>query len=163
MSATTSSSTSTSTAATPTCTGNAWILPVQDIACAVRSTSGNYSSIMDKCCGVAEVENYNDDCGLYCLAQEQSGQDLLDCIQSNGASYNDVFCGGNLTQTATAAVPSSTSGSDDDDNDSDATATGDAAEPTNSDNAAPAQQVVNKAGLGILGMLFCSALLGVVA
>ncbi|KAL4735436.1 hypothetical protein BDV11DRAFT_208505 [Aspergillus similis] len=162
MSSTTSTSTSTSTAATATCTGNAWVLPVQDVACAVRSTSGNYSSIMDKCCGVAEVKDYNDDCGLYCLAQEQSGQDLLDCIQSNGASDSDVFCGGNLTQTATAAVPSSTSGSDDDDS-GNATSTGDAAEPTNSDNVAPAQQVVSKAGLGILGMLFCSALLGVVA
>ncbi|KAL4902718.1 hypothetical protein BDW74DRAFT_157436 [Aspergillus multicolor] len=153
------STTTTSTAAAATCTGNAWVLPVQDIACAVRSTSGNYSSIMDKCCGVADVESYNDDCGLYCLAQEQSGDDLRKCLGDNGAKDGDYFCGGgNLTQTATAAVPSSTSGSDDDD---DASATGDAAEPTDTGNAAPA--IVSKAGLGVLGMLFCSALLGVVA
>ncbi|RDW67237.1 uncharacterized protein DSM5745_09103 [Aspergillus mulundensis] len=154
-------STTTSTSAAATCTGNAWVLPVQDIACAVRSTSGNYSSIMDKCCGVADVESYNDDCGLYCLAQEQSGDDLLKCIQDNGAGDSDVFCGGgNLTQTATAAVPSSTGGSDD----GNATSTGDAAEPSDTGNAAPALVAapVSKAGLGVLGMLFASVVLGVV-
>ncbi|KAL4918715.1 hypothetical protein BDW62DRAFT_180885 [Aspergillus aurantiobrunneus] len=146
------------TSAAPSCTGNAWVLPVQDIACAVTTNSGNYSDIMDQCCGVADVESYNDDCGLYCLAQGQDGQTLLDCIQDQGVANNEVFCGGNLTQTASAPAPTSTGDSDDDS----ATPTDDADAPEDTGNAAVSAPVVNKAGLGVLAMVFCSALMGVV-
>lgn len=156
MSATTSSS------AAATCTGNAWVLPVQDIACGLISTSDKYSDIMDKCCKDANVESYNDDCGLYCLAQGQSGRDLLDCISDEGAKDGDFFCGGgNLTQTASAALPSKTASSNDDDNDNDSDSDSDSSD--DKDNAAVRAPAVNKAGLGVLAMLFCTALLGYAA
>ncbi|KAL3492036.1 hypothetical protein BJX62DRAFT_114487 [Aspergillus germanicus] len=151
-----------------TCTGvSAWILPVQDAACGLPNT-GNGSSIMDKCCGVADVSKYNDDCGLYCLAQGQNVGDLLSCIEDAGATPGQFFCSGNQTATATAAVPSSTGGNDDDnDDDNDdpsSTSDSDEAEPTETDNAGVRLgQPVSKTGLGVLAMLFCSALLGVAA
>lgn len=155
MSATTSSS------AAATCTGNAWVLPVQDIACGLISTSDKYSDIMDKCCKDAKVESYNDDCGLYCLAQGQSGRDLLDCISDEGAKDGDFFCGGNLTHTASAALPSKTASSNDDDSDNDSDSDSDSSD--DKDNAAVRAPAVNKAGLGVLAMLFCTALLGYAA
>ncbi|KAF7174576.1 hypothetical protein CNMCM6106_009204 [Aspergillus hiratsukae] len=86
-----STSTSTGASAAATCTGNRWILPVQDIACALPA-SGNYTSIMDQCCPPAAVTTYNDGCDLYCLAQGHSMGELLDCIKANGGT-RDVFCG----------------------------------------------------------------------
>ncbi|OJJ06759.1 hypothetical protein ASPVEDRAFT_46107 [Aspergillus versicolor CBS 583.65] len=158
------STTTSSSAAAATCTGNAWVLPVQDIACGLISTSDKYSDIMDKCCGDADVESYNDDCGLYCLAQGQSGNDLLDCIREEGAKDGDFFCGGgNLTHTASAALPSSTANKDNDsDNDSDNDADSEDSSD-GEDNAAVRAPAVNKAGLGVLAMLFCTALLGYAA
>ncbi|OJJ55676.1 hypothetical protein ASPSYDRAFT_60578 [Aspergillus sydowii CBS 593.65] len=159
MSATTSSS------AAATCTGNAWILPVQDIACGLITTSDKYSDIMDKCCKDAKVESYNDGCGLYCLAQGQSGRDLLDCISDEDAKDGDFFCGGgNLTHTASAALPSQTASNDDDnDADSDADSDNSSGDSDDKDNAAVRAPAVNKAGLGVLAMLFCTALLGYAA
>ncbi|KAL4942089.1 hypothetical protein BDV06DRAFT_193097 [Aspergillus oleicola] len=157
------SSTSTSTAAASTCTGNSWVLPVQDVACALNRVSDNYTSIMDECCKDADVEQYNDGCGLYCLAQGQTGQELLDCIADNGATNGEFFCGGNLTQTASAPAPTSTSDDDDEDSD-DASSTDSADSPDTTDNAAVhLGQPVNKAGLGVLAMLVVSAVMGVVA
>ncbi|KAL4965295.1 uncharacterized protein BDV14DRAFT_199992 [Aspergillus stella-maris] len=155
------SSTSTSTAAAATCTGNAWVLPVQDVACAVTSVSDNYTTIMNECCKDATVENYNDDCGLYCLAQGQTGQELLDCISDQGATDGDFFCGGRLNETSSEPTPTS----DDDDEDSDdASSTHDADAADTTDNAAVhLGQPVNKAGLGVLAMLVVSAVMGVVA
>ncbi|KAL2801928.1 hypothetical protein BJX63DRAFT_140004 [Aspergillus granulosus] len=158
------SSTTTSSAAAATCTGgvSSWILPVQDAACGLPST-GNYSTIMDKCCGIADVESFNDDCGLYCLAQGQSVGDLLSCIEDSGATPGEFFCSANLTATATAAAPSQTGDNDDDDDDDDSTSTSDsdAAEPSNA--GMRLGQPVSKTGLGVIAMLFCSALLGVAA
>ncbi|KAL4787616.1 hypothetical protein BJX76DRAFT_301923 [Aspergillus varians] len=156
------SATNTSSAPAATCTGNSWVLPVQDVACGLIKSTNNYSEIMKDCCGDAEVKSYNDDCGLYCLAQGQDGQSLLDCIQDKGATNGDFFCGGNLTHSATAAAPTKTGSNDDDDSNS-ASATNDADGAANTDNAAVRAPVVNKAGLGVLAMLFCSAVVGVVA
>ncbi|KAJ0422657.1 hypothetical protein BJY00DRAFT_311024 [Aspergillus carlsbadensis] len=161
------SSTTTSSAPAATCSGgvSAWILPVQDAACGLPN-SGNSSDIMDKCCGVADVDTFNDDCGLYCLAQGQNVGDLLSCIEDAGATPGQFFCSGNQSATATAPVPSSTGGSDDDDDDSDPSSTSDSdeAEPSETDNAGVRLgQPVSKTGLGVLAMLFCSALLGVAA
>ncbi|KAL4954290.1 hypothetical protein BDW69DRAFT_142616 [Aspergillus filifer] len=155
------SSTSTSTAAAPTCTGNAWVLPVQDVACALTSTSDNYTSIMDECCKDATVEHYNDGCGLYCLAQGQTGQELLECIADHGATDGDFFCGGRLNETSSEPTPTSTDDDDEDSDDASSTDSADAADTT--DNAAGTLgQPVNKAGLGVLAMLFVSAVMGVV-
>ncbi|GIJ88297.1 hypothetical protein Asppvi_007217 [Aspergillus pseudoviridinutans] len=103
----TSTATSTTSGASATCTGNRWVLPVQDVACALPAT-GNYSSVMDKCCSPAAVTKYNDGCGLYCLAQGHSMGELLKCIEENGGN-KDVFCGGQLNATATASLSSTAS------------------------------------------------------
>ncbi|KAL2849837.1 hypothetical protein BJY01DRAFT_245775 [Aspergillus pseudoustus] len=158
------SATTTSSAAAATCTGgvSSWILPVQDAACGLPS-AGNASAIMDKCCGIADVTSFNDDCGLYCLAQGQNVGDLLHCIEDAGAIPGQFFCTANQTATATAAPPSQTSDNDDDDdNNSTSTSDNDAAEPSESDNAGlRLSQPVSKTGLGVIAMLFCSALFGV--
>lgn len=158
MSATTSGS-----APTSTCGGgvNQWILPVQDAACALPNT-GNYSAVMDKCCEPAKVSKFNDGCGLYCLAQEQSTGDLLECLESNSAAtiHGQVFCFGNMTATATAAVPSST-GKDGKETGT-ATGTGADATATGDENMGVAmKQPLSKGGLGVLAVLGLSALLSV--
>ena len=173
MSTTTAAATTTSAApsASATCAGNMWQLPTEDIACALPKT-GNATDILDKCCKPAKVSEYNDGCGIYCLAQEQSAKDLTDCFRDEGAQDGKFFCsGGNSSLTATAAVPSKTGGSDDDDDDDDdssststGTSTGSSASSTSTDSAAIAlSQPVSKSGLGLLAMMVCSALMGVVA
>ncbi|KAL4889900.1 hypothetical protein BDV59DRAFT_102490 [Aspergillus ambiguus] len=152
------STTTSAASAASTCTGNRWVLPVQDAACGLPNT-GNYSAVMDKCCSPAKVTKYDDDCGLYCLAQEQSTKDLLDCIYDNSASsvHGDVFCSGNMTATATAAVPSST-GSD---STGTATGTGAQASATGENTAVAMKQPLSKGGLGVLAVLGLSAVLSV--
>ncbi|KAK1140982.1 hypothetical protein N8T08_009728 [Aspergillus melleus] len=165
MSTTTSvaTTTSASTSASATCTGSMWELPTKDIACALPK-SGNATEILDKCCKHAKVSDYNDGCGIYCLAQEQSAKDLTNCFRDEGAKDGEFFCsGGNSSLTATAAVPSKT-GDSDSDSSSTGTSTGSSASSTSSDSAAIAlSQPVSKSGLGLLAMLVCSALMGVVA
>lgn len=154
----TTTSTSTSTAATASstaCGAKVYDIPTTDAACAVPS-KGNYSDVMHECCKVASVTSYDNDCGLYCLAQEQSVGNLTSCLTSHGVSYGDAFCNQNTTATATAKVSSSSTTSS-------STKTGSAASSTAKGNAAAAvvmPQTVSKTGLGILAMLFCSTVLG---
>lgn len=159
MSATTSAA-----AAAATCTGSMWVLPTKDIACGLPK-SGNATDILDKCCKPAKVSEYNDGCGIYCLAQEQSAKKLSDCFRDQGAKDGQFFCsGGNSSLTATAAVPSKTGSDSDSDASHTGTSTGSSASSTSSDSAAFAlAQPVSKSGLGLLAMLVCSALMGVVA
>ncbi|OOO06754.1 hypothetical protein OAory_01089570 [Aspergillus oryzae] len=156
------STTTTSVAASATASCNSvtyWQLPVDDAACALPKT-GNYSDVMDKCCSPAKVTDFDNGCGLYCLAQGQSVGDLKDCLRKNGAQDGrEFYCKGNDTATATASAPSSTKTGD-----KTGTATGSGASSTSSDSAAYAiQPAVSKGGLGLLAMVFCSALMGVVA
>ncbi|KAF7171097.1 hypothetical protein CNMCM5623_003553 [Aspergillus felis] len=90
----TSTSTSTTSGASATCTGNRWVLPVQDVACALPAT-GNYSSVMDKCCSPAAVTKYNDGCDLYCLAQGHSMGELLnsECYRDGEFEFHGVEYG----------------------------------------------------------------------
>ncbi|KAL4875438.1 hypothetical protein BJY04DRAFT_223997 [Aspergillus karnatakaensis] len=165
------SATTTSSAPEASCTGgiSSWILPVNDAACGLINSGGNYSQIMDSCCADADVESFNDDCGIYCLAQGQSVGDLLSCIEDKGATPGDFFCSGNLTATATAPAPTQTGDNDnDDDDDDDNDNDSDDASPTSDDDdpeptgaAARLSQPVSKTGLGVLAMLFASALFGV--
>ncbi|GAQ42961.1 hypothetical protein AtubIFM56815_008515 [Aspergillus tubingensis] len=152
----TTTATATTTASTCTSTGNLYVLPVQDAACALPNTN-NASAIMDKCCSPASPTKYDNDCGIYCLAQGQDVKELLSCIQSNGA-VEDPFCSGNLTATATASVTGTkATGS----STKTGTSTGSAASETGSSAAVPMKQVgVSKVGLGMLGMVLCGAVLG---
>ncbi|KAI1630623.1 hypothetical protein F4809DRAFT_636062 [Biscogniauxia mediterranea] len=116
MSTTTAVATSTTAAsasATATGCGNLYDIPAHDASCAM-AYGGNHTDIMAQCCGAADVVSYYDGCGLYCLAVGQTVGDLTDCLYARGAAYQDVFCYGNTTATATASdatLPASASAS----------------------------------------------------
>ncbi|KAI1084885.1 hypothetical protein F5B20DRAFT_576203 [Whalleya microplaca] len=108
--------TSTTTSAVPTsssCT-NLYDTPVHDAVCAMPF-GGNHTDIMSACCKDADVVSYYNNCGLYCLAIDQSVADLTKCLYGKGAAWGDVFCRGNETATATATgkgdIPASASAS----------------------------------------------------
>ncbi|PSR80599.1 hypothetical protein BD289DRAFT_337547, partial [Coniella lustricola] len=97
--------TTTATSATASVTGCGSLLyeiPTQDAACAVPY-GGNHTEIMSACCGPADVVSYENNCGLYCLAENQNVTSLTNCLTSNGAAYGQVFCNepGNATASAT--------------------------------------------------------------
>lgn len=97
--------TSTTSAASPTntaCLGSkVYDIPVQDPAVGILF-GGNHTDIMKTCCKSADVISYYGDCGLYCLAIDQSVQDIINCCYKNGAPYTDVFYRGTVNASATA-------------------------------------------------------------
>lgn len=98
--------------ATPACS-NLYDTPVDDAVCAMSNT-GNYTELMFSCCKGADVVSYYSGCGLYCLATDQTVKDLSDCLYGQGAAWEDVFCRGNESATATgtaAEIPASASAS----------------------------------------------------
>lgn len=99
---TTASSTAAVASASPssTCTVSLYEIPTSDAACAMPYGS-NHTSIMTACCKGAAVVSYYNDCGLYCLAQGQDVAQLTSCLYQGGAAWQDVFCEGNSTATAT--------------------------------------------------------------
>jgi hypothetical protein len=161
------STTTTSILATPPsqCGATLYDIPTSDAACAMPF-GGNHTEVMAKCC--EQVVSYQDDCGLYCLAQGQSVQELTDCLFNEGAAYQNVFCNAptNATATATGNTEPTASGAsivasngasttDDSDPDSD----------NNSDDgdggsAAVSVRGANAVGLMIGALLFSSAFLG---
>ncbi|KAI0882078.1 uncharacterized protein GGS22DRAFT_171481 [Annulohypoxylon maeteangense] len=107
------SATTTSTAARPStssaCGADLFNIPVQDPAVGM-GTGGNHTEIMSACCGKADVISYYKGCGLYCLAEGQSVNDVIECLYSKGAAYQDVFYRNELNATATvtgSALPTS--------------------------------------------------------
>ncbi|PWY66789.1 hypothetical protein BO94DRAFT_561263 [Aspergillus sclerotioniger CBS 115572] len=144
--------TSSPTTTTNCTTANIYILPIQDAACALPNT-GNASSIMSKCCSPASPTTYDNDCGIYCLAQDQSVRDLLNCIQSNGA-VTEPFCSGNMSATATASISSSTSTGS-----KTGTSTGSAASGTHTGGAVREVRV-SKWGVGVLGLVVSGLVFG---
>lgn len=103
--AATATPTGTSSSAAASSTGCGAILydiPTKDAACAMPY-GGNHTDILTKCCNAADVVSYADNCGLYCLAQGQTVDDLTACLFQNGAPWADVFCSdtGNATATVT--------------------------------------------------------------
>ncbi|KAJ6011712.1 hypothetical protein N7522_002067 [Penicillium canescens] len=59
------------------------------------------STTTTSCCGDATTHKYNNDCGIYCLAQGQDVKKLQTCLTSKSGNYN-VFC--NAAQNATATT-----------------------------------------------------------
>ncbi|KAF4957778.1 hypothetical protein FSARC_11187 [Fusarium sarcochroum] len=120
------SSTTLSTAsAVPTACTNVYDTPNQDNVCAMQYKD-NHTQIMQKCCGDAKIVSYYDECGLYCVALDQTIVELQECLFDNGAPWEGVFCSGNkkTTKTADAKVPATAqasviSGDDDDEDDKD--------------------------------------------
>lgn len=98
--------TTTGGAATQTgsCGATLYDIPTRDVACAVPFSVGDsdYTDIMTQCCGAADVVSYRGNCGLYCLAVDQSVTELTECLHDAGAAWGEVFCNGNGTATATA-------------------------------------------------------------
>ncbi|KAJ5985701.1 hypothetical protein N7522_012897 [Penicillium canescens] len=92
---------------------------------------------------------YDNDCGIYCLAQGQDIGTLQSCITSKSGNYHDVFCNTsrqNATATAAATKASSTS-----------SGTTGTSTSTSTHNAAVANQPVSKSGLGLVALMFGSA------
>lgn len=85
---------------------------------------------------------------------------LETCLQSNGG---DVFCNSGLNATATAAVSSSASSTGGASSTGSGTATGSSATSTSSHGAAVHTTKVSTGGVGVIALLFCSALFGALA
>ncbi|KAJ5486895.1 hypothetical protein N7530_001195 [Penicillium desertorum] len=154
MSTTTSSTTSSVSATSTACGASVWQIPTTDAACAAV-VSGNMTDVMDECCKNAKVTKYDNDCGIYCLAQGQDVDKLQSCLTSKSGNYHDVFCNAALNATATATTTGSKSTSSGTSTDSSATST--------STNAAIANQPISKSGVGLMALLFGSALMAVIS
>ncbi|KAJ6187989.1 hypothetical protein N7519_002897 [Penicillium mononematosum] len=154
MSTTTSSTTSSVSATSTACGGSVWQIPTTDAACAAV-VSGNMTDVMDECCKNAKVTKYDNDCGIYCLAQGQDVDKLQSCLTSKSGNYHDVFCNAALNATATATTTGSKSTSSGTSTDSSTTST--------STNAAIANQPISKSGVGLIALLFGSALMAVIS
>lgn len=146
-----------STTNTTSCGSQVWQLPTQDAACAAI-LKGNMTDVMKECCKEATPTKYDNGCGMYCLAQGQDVQMLSDCLMSKSGDYQGVFCNAAQNATATASVTSAHSTSS-----ATGTKTGSSKASSSSNNAAFVSQPVSKTGLGVVAMLFCSALMAVFA
>lgn len=83
-------------------------IPMKDATCGVPNRDDN-RDLMEKCCKSAPVTAYNKDCALYCPAVGQSIQNLTDCLYDEKVDWEDVWCHGDTTATATATdIPSAT-------------------------------------------------------
>ncbi|KAL2882850.1 hypothetical protein SGCOL_001540 [Colletotrichum sp. CLE4] len=176
-----STAVSTGTASAPSatsstvCTASLYDTPEHDRVCAMPY-GGNHTDIMSACCNDADVVSYYANCGLYCLALDQSVKDLQDCLFEQGAGYTDVFCrdNGNVNASATATgnvdppasaqasvVASGGSGSG---GSSSASGSGSSSSSTSSANAAAAgvrvPAGVNTLGLTIGALLLSAATFG---
>ncbi|KUL89361.1 hypothetical protein ZTR_03760 [Talaromyces verruculosus] len=168
---TTLTGTATSTASSPSttstgihsCPQTTWEIPTSDAACAIHPSSlSNATDVLSHCCGVATVVSYDDGCASYCLAQGQNVSVLESCLQSNGG---DPFCNSGLNATATAAVSSGASktGGASSTGTGTGTATGSSASSTSSHGAAVHTTKISTGGVGVIALLFCSALFGALA
>ncbi|CAH0056405.1 unnamed protein product [Clonostachys solani] len=102
MSSTTAVSTSSAAApSTSAVCANIWQTPNEDKNCAMPRTDKNVD-YMKKCCKSAQIVSYYNDCGVYCLAVDQTIEDLIDCLKGEGAGDTDVFCRGVGNDTASA-------------------------------------------------------------
>lgn len=158
---------STSVSAVPTQCPLLYDTPVRDAACAVPYSKENIEHMKD-CCNDAEVVAYYSNCGLYCLAQDQSVKDLTSCLFEKKIPYQNVFCRGNETATATgsrtadlAATASASvvaGGSDDDDNDDDDKKDDDKKDGSDSSDSSKGSgngdgdSAATKPGVGMLGV-----------
>lgn len=138
---------------TTACTGNVYVLPnITDAACGAP-ISGNITDVFNSCCKGNAPVKYDNDCGIYCLAQGQTVNQLTKCLEEKSGTYS-IFCnkGVNATATAVATATKSSTGT--------STGTGTSAASTSS-GAAVANRPVSMTGLGVVAMLFCSALMGI--
>lgn len=141
-----------------TCTSDVYQIPTTDAACASYA-SENMSSAFTQCCKGNGPVQYDNGCGIYCLAQEQTVQDLANCLMSRSNNYGGVFCNDNQPNATATTPPSSTPGIAT----STPTGTGGIATSTSNHNSAVMGASVSKMGMGVLALLFGSTLMGVLA
>lgn len=149
------------------CGATLYDIPVSDAACAV-AFGGNHTSVMSDCCKSADVVSYADDCGLYCLALDQTVEDLLKCMYGQGIGYSDAFCNGTANATATgsgaslasgASVVATASGGDK----ASGTKSAGGSDSTSSENAAPGAPKgtgLTMGGMTVSAVLLASVLVG---
>lgn len=173
MSGTTALSTGLATvtpSATSTACTNLYNPPNQNAVCAMPSTS-TYLDYMSSCCGDAQIVSYDDNCGIYCVALDQTISDLIECLMEEGAEEKpqDVFCSGNTTESKTedGDVPSSAgvsvvatgrsgggSGDGDDDDDEGGSGSG-------SGTGSPSSDDASETGSGAVGLSLSSTAIAV--
>jgi hypothetical protein len=133
--------------------------PTNDTACAVGSQRGDLASntgdILEKCCGDAPVEEFNGECGFYCLSVKQPIADLQACFMEGGIKPADIFCNANNSATATGEPTKGTSPSKSGGAAASGTAGGD-----QSAAAGVRPRGLSKTGLGVLAMVVVSAFAG---
>ncbi|KAM0544536.1 hypothetical protein ACHAPJ_011753 [Fusarium lateritium] len=174
------SKTTSSVAATKTACAGIYDTPNQDSVCAMYRKD-NHTDIMRECCGDAKIINYDDDCGIYCVALDQTIDQLSKCLYDHGATdEKGVWCSGNpkTTKTQDAKVPASAKASalskdDDKDDDKDKdkdkddddkeTSTASSSKSSETGNAAVGvipQTSISTLGLAIGALLFSSMAIG---
>lgn len=131
---------------------------------------------MSSCCKDADIVSYYDDCGLYCLASDQTAKELTRCLYDEGAKWEDVFCRGEDEATATgegkplassdarvvdeSEQKDAESDKDDNDNDND---DDDDDNKKDSDSAAPGAAANMKGGVSVAGVVIGAMLLSATA
>lgn len=101
------SKTSSLAAASQTACSDIYNTPNQDNVCAMF-LKDNHTDIMQACCGEAKIITYSGDCGLYCVALDQTIDQLSKCLYDHGApDEKGVWCSGNskTTKTKDASIP----------------------------------------------------------
>ncbi|KAK5633310.1 hypothetical protein RRF57_009024 [Xylaria bambusicola] len=176
MSAASASSSGSTPSATPSsaCGVNLYDIPISEPGCAVAFSSAHQDA-MEACCKSADVISYYDNCGLYCVAADQTIKELQDCLFGEKVAYNEVFCNAQNNATATNTDPdipatasaSVVSGGDDNDNNNsdgdNSNNDGNGTKPSNTDSAAPRLapgMSVSKTGLTIGALLFSAIAFG---
>ncbi|RYC62621.1 hypothetical protein CHU98_g3583 [Xylaria longipes] len=90
--------------ATPAC-ANLYEIPISEPGCAVSFAGAGHEDAMEACCKSADVVSYFNDCGLYCVAADQTIKELQDCLFGQKVAYQDVFCNAMNNATATNTDP----------------------------------------------------------
>lgn len=160
----TATGTSAASSATSTCgSPSLYDIPVNDTACAIPF-GGNHTDVMSQCCKSADVVSYSGDCGLYCLAIDQSAEDLTSCFYDNGVAWQDAFCNGEGNDTATAtgnSAPTATGASVVSGASASKTGSSASSSSTGDSSAAAPVRGISAMGVTVSGLLLSSVMLGV--
>ncbi|KAJ5885406.1 hypothetical protein N7495_009916 [Penicillium taxi] len=116
------------------------------------------TTVFDLCCKGSGPVRYNNDCGVYCLAQKQDIYSLGKCLTQKSHKSSEIYCNAPANATATASVNPSIAAIT-------STPTSNLTSSFTSTptyNAAASNQPLSKASIGFIAMLFCSTLAGVV-
>ncbi|KAI0430023.1 hypothetical protein F5Y09DRAFT_243698 [Xylaria sp. FL1042] len=171
---TSSGSTASPSATQGTC-ANLYEIPFSEAGCAVPFSSAHQDA-MAACCKAADVISYFDDCGLYCVAADQTIKELQDCLFGKKVAYQDVFCNANVNATATNTDPeipatasaSVVAGGDDSDDGKngggdDSDDSGDSDSPSPSDSGSAAPRIAPEMGVSMIGVTIGALLFSAMA